>query len=165
MAWWGIVAIDILEKKLREVRPYEVHKGSTEKVYWENLHKVCDAIRKKEFPAPAMKQAHKAFSEIAVDRSVKRPVIGVVGEIYVRCNRFSNDNLVKTLEDLGAEVKVPPVAEWIFYTNHTSKKRTGAGATTETSSARPLTTFSSTVTRINSWTPSEASTSLAPRTS
>ena len=70
-----------------------------------------------------MKQAHKAFSEIAVDRSVKRPVIGVVGEIYVRCNRFSNDNLVKTLEDLGAEVKVPPVAEWIFYTNHTSKKK------------------------------------------
>ena len=123
LAWWGIVAIDILEKKLREVRPYEVHKGSTEKVYWENLHKVCDAIRKKEFPAPAMKQAHKAFSEIAVDRSVKRPVIGVVGEIYVRCNRFSNDNLVKTLEDLGAEVKVPPVAEWIFYTNHTSKKK------------------------------------------
>jgi len=123
LAWWGIVAIDILERRLREVRPYEVTKGMTEKVYWECLHKVCDAVRRKEFPATAMKLAHKAFSEIPVDRSVKRPVIGVVGEIYVRCNRFSNENLVKTLEDLGAEVKVPPVAEWIFYTNHTSKKK------------------------------------------
>ena len=47
----------------------------------------------------------------------------MVGEIYVRSNRFSNENLVKKLEALGAEVRLPTISEWIFYTNFTSKRK------------------------------------------
>ncbi|MEK7841780.1 MAG: acyl-CoA dehydratase activase-related protein, partial [Deltaproteobacteria bacterium] len=51
LAWWGIVAIDILEKRLRETRPYEKKSGETEKVYWDSVHKICAAVRERRFPA------------------------------------------------------------------------------------------------------------------
>jgi predicted CoA-substrate-specific enzyme activase len=123
LAWWGIAAVDLLEKMLRETRPYEKEPGSTERVYWECVHRVCNAVRSKRFPEEELKYAREAFGNIPVHPPGSRPVIGVVGEIYVRSNRFSNENLVATLESLGAEVRMPPVGEWIYYTNYCSKKR------------------------------------------
>jgi predicted nucleotide-binding protein (sugar kinase/HSP70/actin superfamily) len=42
-----------------------------------------------------------------------------VGEIYVRSQKFSNHFIVRRLEELGAEVCLPSIAEWFFYTNMT----------------------------------------------
>ncbi|OGP32463.1 MAG: CoA activase [Deltaproteobacteria bacterium GWC2_42_11] len=123
LSWWGIVAIDTLEKKLREIRPYEKNPGETEEVYWKCLHRICDAIRERRFPEDELKQAKRELKKVTVYKSEGKPIIGIVGEIYVRSNRFSNSNLVKQLEALGAEVRMPPIAEWIYYTNHCSKKR------------------------------------------
>ncbi len=124
LGWWGIVSADILEKRLREVRPYEKTKGEAEKVYWEHIHKVCAAIKEKRFPDNEMRGARDAFRKVAVEDAGSRPLIGVVGEIYVRSNRFSNEDLVRRLEALGAEVRVPTISEWIYYTNWTSKRHT-----------------------------------------
>ncbi|MFQ5428261.1 MAG: acyl-CoA dehydratase activase [Thermodesulfobacteriota bacterium] len=124
LAWWGIVAVDLLEKLLRETRPYEMNAGETEKVYWSSVWRVCDAIKAKRFPDREMEIARDAFRQIPVKDPGSRPVVGVVGEIYVRNNRFSNEDLVLKLEALGAEVMVPTVSEWIFYTNFTSKRNT-----------------------------------------
>ncbi|MBI3399030.1 MAG: CoA activase [Deltaproteobacteria bacterium] len=123
LAWWGIVAIDILEKRLRETRPYERNSGETEKVYWESIHNICRAIRERRFPEKELAEARQAFLAIPTHEKKDKPVIGVVGEIYVRSNRFSNENLVKQLELLGAEVRVPPISEWIYYTNFCAKRR------------------------------------------
>jgi predicted nucleotide-binding protein (sugar kinase/HSP70/actin superfamily) len=50
-------------------------------------------------------------------------VIGVVGEIYVRANRFSNDNLVEQIEQLGSEAFVPSMAEWLHYSREMRSRR------------------------------------------
>lgn len=124
LAWWGIVAADLLEKRLRETRPYEKNPGESEEVYWKYMHKVCDSIRGKKFPSEELKAAKKAFRSIQLaEEPGTRPIIGVVGEIYVRSNRFSNEQLVKKLEALGAEVRMPTISEWIFYTNFTSRRK------------------------------------------
>ncbi len=123
LGWWGIVACDLLEKMLRETRPYEKNPGETEKVYWDCIDKVCDDIRAKRFPENGLKYASKAFSAIDTFNAGDKPIIGLVGEIYVRSNRYSNDDVVKKLEALGAEVRVPPIAEWIYYTNFVSKRK------------------------------------------
>ncbi len=123
LGWWGIVAIDTLEKKLRETRPYEKNQGETEDVYWRCLHRICSAIKERRFPEDELRLAKEEFKKIPVNKPEGKPVIGVVGEIYVRSNRFSNNNLVKQLESLGAEVRLPPIAEWIYYTNYCAKKR------------------------------------------
>ncbi|MBI5344078.1 MAG: CoA activase, partial [Deltaproteobacteria bacterium] len=123
LGWWGIAAVDLLEKRLRETRPYEKNSGETEKVYWKYVHKVCDSVRKKTFPEKELRDAKAAFKAIPVRDPGGKPIIGVVGEIYVRSNRFSNENLVGKLEALGAEVRVPTIAEWIYYTNFTGKRK------------------------------------------
>ena len=123
LAWWGIVAIDILEKRLRETRPYEKNPGETEKAYWDSIHKICGVIKEKKFPEKELAEVKQAFLSIPTYEKKDRPVVGVVGEIYVRSNRFSNENLVKQLEELGAEVRLPPIGEWIYYTNFLAKRR------------------------------------------
>jgi predicted nucleotide-binding protein (sugar kinase/HSP70/actin superfamily) len=46
----------------------------------------------------------------------RRPLVGINGEIYLRSNRFSNKDLVKTCETAGLEVVVSPIGEWLNYT-------------------------------------------------
>ena len=43
LAWQGIVAVDLLMKKLLETRPYEKEKGETDRVYQEALTRICDS--------------------------------------------------------------------------------------------------------------------------
>jgi len=55
------------------------------------------------------------FNAVAVDRSVRRPIIGVVGEIFVRLHTFSNNNIARQIEDLGGEAWTAPFGEWVLY--------------------------------------------------
>ncbi|MCP4580182.1 MAG: CoA activase [candidate division Zixibacteria bacterium] len=50
-----------------------------------------------------------------------RVKIGVVGEIYIRNNRFANNNLISKLEKYGAEVFLATFTEWISYTTYMYK--------------------------------------------
>ncbi|MBN2372766.1 CoA activase [bacterium] len=120
-AWQGVIAVDFLDKWLRHTRPYEINQGETEDAYQKALAKVCNAIRLKKPIAPVLKKIKKEFQKVGVDHSRKRPVIGMVGEIFVRSNRFSNNHIVATVERLGGEAWLPPVAEWFLYVNYTSK--------------------------------------------
>ena len=40
-----------------------------------------------------------------------------MGEIFCRLNTFSNENLVRRLEEYGAECWLSDIVEWIWYTN------------------------------------------------
>ena len=53
-----------------------------------------------------------------MDRSKPRPLIGVIGETYVRCNEFANNFLARNIERLGGEAFIPPFSEWINYIAH-----------------------------------------------
>jgi len=46
----------------------------------------------------------------------------VVGEIFVRCNQFSNNFIVRWVEKLGGEAVLPPMEEWINYINRVRKE-------------------------------------------
>ena len=53
----------------------------------------------------------------------KKPLIGIIGEIFVRSHRFSNEDLVRKVEALGGEVWIAPVEEWIYYVNFVGLKK------------------------------------------
>ena len=46
-----------------------------------------------------------------------RPLLGVVGEIYLRFNTFSNQDIMRRIEQHGGECWIADIAEWIWYTN------------------------------------------------
>jgi len=125
LAFVGIAAIDILFKSLLKIRPYEREQGKADEVYQRCLERLIQAIEQggseKELNKEVMPACAQDFAGVAVDRTVKRPLIGVVGEIYVRSHTFANDNIVRQLEQLGAEVNLSSFCEWLYYTNLTRK--------------------------------------------
>lgn len=120
--WQGIVAVDLLVKALHETRPYEILRGQTDRVFQECLARVCSAIEDGGDPFDALKDAARDFRSIPVDKSHLRPLVGLVGEIYIRHNEAGNNFVIRRLEELGLEVELAGFCEWIFYTNHTRFK-------------------------------------------
>jgi predicted CoA-substrate-specific enzyme activase len=123
LGWQGIVAVDLLTKKLLETRPYEKEKGRTDQVYQESLDRICEAIRKKDDLEEALRRSIREFGRIEVNGIGTKPRIGIVGEIFVRLNRFANENVVNKIEQFGGEAWLAPLTEWILYVNTIAKGR------------------------------------------
>jgi predicted nucleotide-binding protein (sugar kinase/HSP70/actin superfamily) len=120
MCWRGVFAVDMLQKALWEYRPYEKRKGQTDRIYQTALNEVSAAIERRADLLPVLRGVYEDFSAIEITDRTK-PVIGVVGEIYIRSNRFSNEDVVRQIERLGGEAWVAPISEWLLYVNTTAK--------------------------------------------
>lgn len=130
-AWRALICADILRKLMLKTRPCEIHTGESEQV-----HEACldDVERVLEVPhqeskeklatlVEVMTRARERFRSVAVCHDRQRPLIGVVGEIFCRLNRFSNQNLVKKIEEYGGEVWLSDVSEWVWYTNSEQRRK------------------------------------------
>ncbi|MFN3395777.1 MAG: acyl-CoA dehydratase activase [Thermodesulfovibrionales bacterium] len=116
-AWKGIVAYELLNKCLHETRPYEKEKGSTEVLYNRYIETLYSSLSGVNGNIEGvLKRMREDFEGIPKKRE-DRPLIGIVGEIFVRSHRFSNENLIRKIESLGGEAWLAPVEEWIYYVN------------------------------------------------
>jgi predicted CoA-substrate-specific enzyme activase len=123
LGWQAIVATDMLIKMLHEIRPMEIRRGETERVYCESVEAVSHAIEMGKNGIPSLlRDAVRKFLHIERNE-IQKPIVGIVGEIYVRCNRFSNNNVIRKVEELGGQAWFAPVTEWISYINYFSKRR------------------------------------------
>ncbi|MCU0457967.1 MAG: acyl-CoA dehydratase activase [Bacteroidales bacterium] len=118
-AWKGFVSFDYIRKLYREIRPYELNPGETEAVYQAAIKKVekCIENNSRGLRGILVGIANE-FMAVKVDRSRRRPVVAVLGEIYMRDNAGCNGNIANRLEALGAEVVIGPFSEWITYSTH-----------------------------------------------
>jgi len=115
--WEGVVSISLLRKCLLETRPYEKERGAADTIYQQHLLQLRRALGTKGGSIEeALKRARREFESIPVHKEEK-PLIGIVGEIFVRSSRFSNEHLVRKIEALGGEAYLTPVDEWISYIN------------------------------------------------
>jgi predicted nucleotide-binding protein (sugar kinase/HSP70/actin superfamily) len=123
--WRALVAADVLLKLLLKTRPYEVEAATADRVYEECLRELCTVL---ETPYPSddsqmialqecLMRMKSRFRSVAIRLDASRPLIGVVGEIFCRLNAFSNRELVRRLEEAGAEVWLNDLTEWIWYAN------------------------------------------------
>ncbi len=118
IAMRGIFAADCLDRLVWRTRPYEKEKGLADRLFNDYLEQINQRIRRKEDFASVIEQAAGAFKS-AIDPSLpRRPLVGINGEIYLRSNRFSNNNLVKVCEAAGLEVIVSSTGEWIKYISY-----------------------------------------------
>lgn len=120
-AWQGLVFVDGLQKLLLRTRPYERKPGEAEKVYYHFLARMDHALVHDESLQALGMEAGRAFRELR-PKGPDFPLVGVVGEIYLRNNRFSNNHLVMKLEQQGLEVRLATFTEWPLYTSHTFRR-------------------------------------------
>ncbi|HLP71440.1 MAG TPA: acyl-CoA dehydratase activase [Bacteroidales bacterium] len=118
-AWRGFVASDFLRKIYRETRPYEINKGETDRVYQQSLRSLEKCIENGSGGLhKVLTGITRDFLDIGVDKTTRKPVVAIIGEIFMRDNSPCNGGLADRLENLGVEVVVAPIAEWIVYSTH-----------------------------------------------
>ena len=55
------------------------------------------------------------FEKIKLDKSIKKPKVGIVGEILIKYHPYGNNYVVDLLEKEGAEVFVPELMGFVKY--------------------------------------------------
>jgi predicted nucleotide-binding protein (sugar kinase/HSP70/actin superfamily) len=126
LCWLGLVATDVLYRLRCRTRPYEREAGQVEACYQEGLAALERNLEHEgdlESLAALLSERAARFAQLADLSGPRKPLVGVVGEIYLRQNRYGNDDLIRRLEDLGAEASLSPMAEWILYTSYTYRRR------------------------------------------
>ncbi len=121
LAWEGIAAIDILRKAQRLIRADEVNKGETDKLYLKYRNRICKLISQGRGLKNLMQEAANALGKVKTENRDK-PVVTIVGEIYVRHNPYSNIFIINELERLGVKVELASMREWFMYTNQMHKE-------------------------------------------
>ncbi len=121
LSYVAIIIADILDRTTWRVRPYELRPGLTDSFMEEALAALLSEIRERgaslDFKGLyALLEDIVSTAKTFIDtRQPRRPLIGIVGEIYVRSHPESNQNIVRLLEHFGGEVVVASIAEWINY--------------------------------------------------
>jgi len=114
--WKGWLATDVLLKKLLHIRPYEINEGESEGVYQKAIEEIASGIVKGDF-SDALEKSMAAMEAVPVKRE-NRPIIGIVGEFYSCMNSWANNDIIKELESLGAEVRYgPSTTDYLVYFN------------------------------------------------
>ncbi|MCX6343981.1 MAG: acyl-CoA dehydratase activase-related protein [Armatimonadetes bacterium] len=138
IVWDAIMTHDLLFKMLQRTRPYQIHKGDAEAVF-ENCMQMLIAMmpdHKKRVEAnklsvllntkhleefeELLRRAQEDFERIPKRRE-ERPLVGVVGEFYVRLHNGANQDIIKKLEADGAETWLAPMTEFFAYANFIGK--------------------------------------------
>jgi predicted nucleotide-binding protein (sugar kinase/HSP70/actin superfamily) len=126
--WRALVAVDLLQKALYRTRPREISPGAADAAYRESMAGAERAVEDGSAKDLILEMAlarERFEAAMGGDPGPPRPKVGLVGEIYVRNNDFANEGIIDRLEALGAEVEMPPLVEWIFYTGYVNNMRAG----------------------------------------
>ncbi len=116
MLWHAILCADTIWKAGCKVRPYEKERGATDRAMHEGVEEVARIMEKGGDFRPAFGQAVRRVAAVPAEKLGTRPLVGIVGEIYVRCNVFSNDEVIRAIERFGGEAWLAPLGEWVLYT-------------------------------------------------
>ncbi|MGN0430389.1 MAG: acyl-CoA dehydratase activase-related protein [Acetatifactor sp.] len=109
---------DIFMRCVYRMRPYEATPGSVDAVHQKWLKVVQDFVSAKHLPLwkynKLCRQIIRDFDAIPL-RDIKKPRVGIVGEILVKFSPAGNNHLVELLEHEGAEAVVPDLIDFMLY--------------------------------------------------
>ena len=127
-AVYGLIFGDIFMRVVYATRPYEKNKGETNAMHEKYKQKCIELLSK---PKVRFKDFRKLCYEIvnafdSIERlDIKKPKVGIVGEILVKFSALANNDLAGLLEKEGAEAVVPDLIDFFLYSffNNNFKKR------------------------------------------
>ncbi len=131
-AVWAVLCTDVLQDLEYQVRPYEVKPGETDAVVRESVEYLAEVFRRRprrgkkwgalawhlttDYFMAALREIHRRFERIEVDRLRVKPVVKITGEFYLQTVEGEpNYHIHRWLEAEGAEVYPAAVAIWLDY--------------------------------------------------
>ena len=106
---------DLLMKLTYATRPYEQKSGESNyclRLCLERYKNALPNINKEKF-IELVRQAVNTFSNIEI-RVIKKPQVGIVGEILVKYHPFANNYIVDIIEREGGEAIVPGMTDFFL---------------------------------------------------
>ena len=124
----GVIYGDVFMRCLYRMRPYELEKGSADRLH-EKWVKICiESLTKKGFNFGEFRKNIKGiirdFDNLPIDENLVKPRVGIVGEILVKFLPSANNYLVELLEQEGAEAVMPDLMDFFFYSFYNSNFKT-----------------------------------------
>jgi predicted nucleotide-binding protein (sugar kinase/HSP70/actin superfamily) len=119
----SIVYGDLLTKVLLKTRPYEKEKNSANILY-ENWVEKCKKSLKSNNIGEYKKNIYSIvndFEKLPIYEDLIKPKVGLTGDIYIKFNDFSNNNIISLLEKEGAEVIAPDLMSFLLYCGYGGK--------------------------------------------
>jgi len=114
----ALVYGDLFMRCLYHVRPYELEKGSAEAIH-QKWKEICvDSLvnpKTKWHYADVCRGIVADFDALPIDETLRKPRVGIVGEILVKYMPLANNHLVELLEAEGAEAVVPDLLDFFNY--------------------------------------------------
>ena len=117
----AVVVADIMERLLWRIRPYETQEGITDD-FIESSMRQMESFFETHAAANDFGRILDKLEEITkngrtlIDPAIPtKPLIGIVGEIFLRMHVQSNQDVIRVLERHGAEVVNSSLAEWVNY--------------------------------------------------
>jgi predicted nucleotide-binding protein (sugar kinase/HSP70/actin superfamily) len=129
VSFFSVLVADILDRFLWRIRPYEKEEGSADIFIDRAMHKMEESFEingaKRDF-GKIMDTLEILIDEgkgIIEKDAPSKPLIGIVGEIYLRTHDQANQNLIRLLEKYGAEVVNASIAEWVNFTTYENLRK------------------------------------------
>lgn len=99
-----VFLLDDLETKLSYLRAREIKQGDAEKQFLKAL-KIVDAAQNTQQINRARKLAFEEMDKVAYDKNKEVLHVDITGEIYLVCDKFSNQDITKELGKMGVETR------------------------------------------------------------
>ena len=113
---------DLFLRVTQATRPYEKIQGNTSQLHEKWKKRAIKNIENGNIIEynKNVKQIVKEFDQIE-RLDIKKPKVGIVGEILIKYHPTGNNQLVKVLEEEGAEVCVPDLLDFFLYSAYNAK--------------------------------------------
>lgn len=112
---WG----DLLLACSQRIRPYEINEGETNAVYdkWQKrlYNDILNWNTRRLKLKKVIDEIIDDFDAIPIDETIKKPKVGVVGEILVKFQPDANNDVVGVIEAEGGEAVMPGLADFLLY--------------------------------------------------
>ncbi|MGN1030584.1 MAG: acyl-CoA dehydratase activase-related protein [Butyricicoccaceae bacterium] len=118
---------DLFMRVLYRTRPYEQVPGSANALY-EKWRKRCIRSLSVGTPTPVefasiARGIIREFDALPLNENLRKPRVGVVGEVLVKFHPVANNHLVELLEHEGAEAVVPDLLDYLMCCFYNSEYR------------------------------------------
>ncbi|MBR1751397.1 MAG: 2-hydroxyacyl-CoA dehydratase [Ruminococcus sp.] len=113
---YAVLYGDMLMLLYNQCKPYEVNEGMTDELVARWQHRLARLMDSNDYllPKPIYKAMLRDFAAIP-RRKEKKPVVGIVGEIYVKYSPLANNHLNEFLLSEGCEPNVPGLLDFVLY--------------------------------------------------
>jgi predicted nucleotide-binding protein (sugar kinase/HSP70/actin superfamily) len=133
VGYFSIVVGDILDRLLWRTRPYEKEPGMADVFIERAMETMSHAFEilgaEKDFDGilDRLEGVIREGKAVIDPKISPKPLIGIVGEIYLRSHVHANQDVIRMLERYGAEVVNASIAEWVNYTTYDRMREAKTG--------------------------------------